>query len=380
MSAFPEGSEGRHLVSVLHAAELTGPPLFALRFLRWLREQRPDWTLTTVFLDAGGPLVEEFDRLGPTVVRGLPEPGDRRWMVGRRLDRSLRRRLRSLPRPDLVHVHCAGSMRVVPQLPSAPLLCHVHEMSVGLDYHLGRVARRHLTQADQYVAVSDSACDALLSRFDLDRGIVDRQWGFVDRDVFDTAPDRAELGVSEDEIAVVASGVRNWRKAPELFVRVALRAHRRYPELPWRFIWVGGEDQGRCENLVRAAGLDGLVVFHPHVSNPIGMVAAADLFLLTAREDAFPLVCVEAAALGRPLVSFDSGGTSELIRAANCGVIVQFPDVDRLVDELAALWSDTTRRSDLGAAGAAFAREHLSIEQAGPRLLATIESTMDRSR
>jgi glycosyltransferase involved in cell wall biosynthesis len=369
-----------HLMSVLHAAELSGPPLFALRLLRWVREQRPDWTLSTVFLDAGGPLVEAFDELGPTVVRGLPAPGAGGWRAGRRLDRSLRSRLRALPRPDLVHVHCVGSMRVVPQLPRARLLCHVHEMSVGQDLHLGAVARQHLGRADHYVAVSDAARDELLARFDIDPRQVDRQWGFVDDAALATTADRAGLGAGPDEVLVVASGVRNWRKAPELFVRVAARAVALHPELAWRFVWVGGDDGDRCAQLAHLAGLDDVVAFRPHVADPLRFIAAADLFLLTAREDAFPLVCVEAAALGRPLVSFDSGGTDELIRAAGCGVVVPFPDVDRMAHTLAELAHDPQRRAQLGAAGADFARAHLTIAHAGPKLLATIESTMGRSR
>jgi glycosyltransferase involved in cell wall biosynthesis len=123
-----------------------------------------------------------------------------------------------------------------------------------------------------------------------------------------------------------------------------------------------------------------VVSFRPHVADPLRFIAAADVFLLTAREDAFPLVCVEAAALGRPLVSFDSGGTDELIRAADCGVVVAFPDVDRMVRELADLARDPARRQRMGAAGAEFAQRHLTIGHAGPKLLATIEATMGGSR
>lgn len=369
-------TDHRHLMSVLHAAELTGPPLFALRLLRWIREERPTWTMSTVFLDAGGPLVAAFDELGATVVRGRPEPGGGGRRDRLRLDHALKAQLRSMERPSVVHVHCAGSMRVVPQLPRAPVLCHVHEMSVGLDFHLGSVARSHLTGADRYVAVSDAARSALLERFALPAAKVDRQWGFVDRGAFDVVADRAALGVAPDELAVVASGVRNWRKAPELFVRAASRARELHPDLPWRFVWVGGDDQGRSEQLARRAGLGEIVRFLPHVENPLALIAAADLFVLTAREDAFPLVCVEAAALGRPLISFDSGGTDELIRAADCGLVARFPDVDDLVARMAQLARDQTARARMGDAGREFARNNLSIEQAGPRLLATIEATM----
>jgi L-malate glycosyltransferase len=40
----------------------------------------------------------------------------------------------------------------------------------------------------------------------------------------------------------------------------------------------------------------------------------ADGFVLTSREDPFPLVMIEAAWLGKPIVAFNSGGVSEFVQ------------------------------------------------------------------
>ena len=373
----------RHLLTVLHAAERTGPPLFALRFLRWLHEQRPGWRTDTLFLDGGGDLLGAFEALGRVVVRERSSPAGQSWTAARMADRGVRRRVADLGRPDLVHVHCAGSMRAVPMLPDAPLLCHVHELSVGLDYHLDPGARSNIDRADHYVAVSDAVRTEFVERFQVDPARIERQWGFVDREALEVRPDRAALGAADDRFVVVGSGLRHWRKGPELFLRVAHRAVQLHPDRPWRFVWVGGGSAhggaDAYERLATESGLGDVVRFIDHVEDPLPLIAAGDVFLLTAREDAFPLVCVEAAALGRPLVSFDSGGTPELIRAADCGRVVRFPDVDGVVEALDRLAADPAERERLGKSAAAFATANLVLDARGPQLLATLETVMDRA-
>lgn len=376
----PAPQETPHLLTVLHAAERTGPPIFALRWLRWLHRRRPDWRLTTLFLD-GGEFTAPFEELG-TVLAKPPVPQGGRSRLGTvAAEQAFRLQLRSLRPLHLAHVHCAGSMRVAPSLPPAPVLAHVHELSVGLDFHLNRTARQHLPLAQHYVAVSDAVRDELLRRFPIEAADVERQWGFVDTAAL---PDAASVGAARNELGsdrfvVVGSGVRHWRKAPELFVRAAVLARRHHPEVPWTFLWVGGEDGGAMERAAAEAGVGDVVRSMGHVEDPLRWIGAADVFLLSAREDAFPLVCVEAAALGRPIVTFDSGGAAELVAAAGCGRVVEFPDVEGIAGALHGLAVDPAGRSRSGAAAARFAAEHLTIDVAGPRLLRSVETTMGRS-
>lgn len=368
-----------HLLTVLHSAERTGPPLFALQFLRWLRATDPSWQMTALFLDQGGPLEPDFAELGDVVLADGRVPfsaGRRRIRQALvRLDhRRLRRQLEQLGPVSVAHVHCAGSLRVLPALPAAPVLGHLHELSVGLDLHLGPLARRQITKADRYVAVSDGVRAEFLDRFPVEPGLVERQWGFVDEARLPAADGRVRLGLAPDEQVVVCSGVRHWRKAPELFVRTARAAIEAAPDVAWRFIWVGGADAGGLEDLVAAAGLAEQVAFLPHQDDPLAWIEAADVFLLPAREDAFPLVCVEAAAIGRPIVTFDNGGAAELAAAAGAGVVVPFPDTGALAAALVELARAPDRRTALGEAARAFARTELLLTTAGPRLLRTLEA------
>lgn len=56
-----------------------------------------------------------------------------------------------------------------------------------------------------------------------------------------------------------------------------------------------------------------------------------DAFLLLSREDSFPLVMIEAAYLGKPIASFNSGGVSEFVND-DIGTLVQDWNIETLAD------------------------------------------------
>src|SRR5690606_38862941 len=52
---------------LLHALDRTGPPMLALSFLRWLRDQQPGIDVDVVTF-RGGPMLGDFVELGPVAV------------------------------------------------------------------------------------------------------------------------------------------------------------------------------------------------------------------------------------------------------------------------------------------------------------------------
>ena len=204
-------TSGGHLLTVLHAAERSGPSLLALHFLRWMRAHHPEWTTSTLLIDPDGGLDDEFAELGRVVVAGpgFPfAPGRslvHRAVTGRRVA-SVRRRLAELGPVDVSHVHCAGSMRLAPALPDAPVLCHVHEMAVGLELHLGPLARAHLETADRYVVVSEAVRSALLARFAVDPSTISRHYEFVAPVATTAGVPRTDNGTENTRATSLGSG------------------------------------------------------------------------------------------------------------------------------------------------------------------------------
>lgn len=59
---------------------------------------------------------------------------------------------------------------------------------------------------------------------------------------------------------------------------------------------------------------------------------AADLFINASREENYPTVNMESLACGTPVLTFDTGGSSEIIDA-NCGSVVAYGDKNALFNE-----------------------------------------------
>lgn len=61
--------------------------------------------------------------------------------------------------------------------------------------------------------------------------------------------------------------------------------------------------------------------------------SASDLFVNPTREDTFPTVNIEALACGTPVLTFNTGGSGEIIDK-NCGAVVEKDDVDGLLNKI----------------------------------------------
>ena len=223
---------------------------------------------------------------------------------------------------------------------------------VHLDDHAGRL--RHET--DRFVAGMPVIREALIEDFGIAPERVE-----VAREFVNTTPPppvaevrREDLGIPDDAVVVGSAGVMEWRKAPEYFVQLAKAAEAQAPDVPLHFVWIGGDDQGYAARLadeVARAGLGGRVHFPGRQSNPWDWFRLFDLFVLTSREDAFPLVCLENASVGNPVVCFDTGGMPEFVGPDECGAVAPFPDVEAMaarVVELARDADERRRRGDLG--------------------------------
>ncbi|MBL8778068.1 MAG: glycosyltransferase family 4 protein [Acidimicrobiales bacterium] len=346
----------RRVVFVSHNASRSGAPLLLLQVERWLREHR-DLDVTTVLL-AGGPLVEDFEAAG-----GAHPVED----------------LASLA-PDLVYLNTVGSAPALAQVPAGTrVVCHVHELDYALTHWITEDDRAALRdRVDRFLVVSDLVADALRRCVGIEDERIVRHYGFVDvgavRDAVQGPPPAAAVGSGP---LVAASGTTEWRKAPDLFVALAAVVHRRRPDV--RFVWVGGSATGPEIDGVLAdrdrLGLRDVVAFVGEQEDARPWFAASDVFALVSRDDPFPLTCLEAAALGVPVVAFDSTGAREFL-ADGCGVVVPYPDVESMAEAVLHLLDDPDRVRAL--TGAARRRVEAGHDLAGavPRLVAEIESLL----
>lgn len=110
------------------------------------------------------------------------------------------------------------------------------------------------------------------------------------------------------------AGVPNWRKGRDIFKQVAL-TYGAVDEYAC-FTWYGGETEAcaqATERIRQIADRDDLLQFRAYGVDFRRALASEDVFLLTSRDDPFPLVALEALAADLPVFCFDTTGIAEIV-------------------------------------------------------------------
>jgi glycosyltransferase involved in cell wall biosynthesis len=385
------------LLVVGHAADRTGPPIYLRNLLGWLREHRPE-VAVEVALPTGGELLDDLAALAPvTVFEPLPPEVDgedrERLLSGaideaawwaRRREAALREMMEPFGGSRVVYATCAPAIELVRALPPAErvLLSHVHELEIGLVHRLPpRDRDLFLGGATRVFSVARAVTDHLVTRHGVDPDVVEHQPEMVDASRIvaatsdlDRAAARRARGLDPDHHVVGACGTIEFRKGTDLFLRTAWHLRRAGLARPVTFVWIGGDEAGIARARARAEswGVDDVVRFVGPQADPATWFALLDVFVMPSREDPFPLVCIEAAAAGTPVVAFDAGGIPELLEQG-CGTVVPYPDVERLAAGVQALLEDEPHRVATGQRGRELTVAQHDVSVVAPRAWAAME-------
>ncbi|MBC7919880.1 MAG: glycosyltransferase family 4 protein [Ferruginibacter sp.] len=267
---------------------------------------------------------------------------------------------------------------------AAPMICHVHELEIAIRQFCGlNTFRQAIPHIRHFIAVAEAVKKNLVQAHCINEGQVTVVYECVpvhdyQTDFFEEATRqiRQQLSVDEASFVVCASGTTDWRKGVDLFAQIANRCQQ-MTNASLRFIWVGGASSGlEYDKLVydvERLGLTGIVHFVGVVENPVAYFALADVFILPSREDPFPLVCLEAASLGKPILCFDqAGGMPEFVQGCG-GVMVPYLNIDAFATEIVHLQTDANALHQLGKKTAEQARG-FDVSRVGSQVDALIHS------
>jgi glycosyltransferase involved in cell wall biosynthesis len=263
--------------------------------------------------------------------------------------------------------------------PSTPAAIYVHEEGDGLT-GLPEDAKQGLCErADLVITVSDRSRADLIAlgvrpeRITLLPPVIE-----IGRppSAIAVAAIRRKMTGGEDVPLIVGCGEVSWRKGADLFPPVVAAVRRKRPV---RAAWIGrrfSAEQRLLDRDTDALGLTDSLLWIGEVARPLGHLAAADILLMTSREDPRPMVPMEAALVGTPTVGFAVGGVADLAEEG-AALTAPYPDVGALAERICELLDDDRLATSLVERAVERVTTQQAIDVVGPRFVEIIRALME---
>lgn len=175
---------------------------------------------------------------------------------------------------------------------------------------------------------------------------------------------RRELGLRDGEAMLLHLSNLRPLKRTDLLLDVVARLKDR---LPCKLVILAGADPARLAAEIDRRGLGGNAIVRERVTAIEDYLQAADLGLFTSETESFCLSILELMSAGVPSAAFAVGGIPEVTLDRQTGVLAPFGDTAALAAGIESLLRDPVRRTAMGAAARARAREKFSAAAIVPR-------------
>lgn len=373
-------------------ASSVGGNIFILNFLKWMKANS-GIPFVTVY-GHGGDLEAEFKSLGPAYI--FNDERTERGLAGRILGK-IKKKLRwneprirnELKKYDirLIYSNAITNDAILSTFADldVPVISHCHELESHIQRNGIDGFNRTKARTDLFVAASESVRQNLISNHDVSADKIELIYEFIPVSKHSEIEIRGfrakifrELGIPDNAFVVGGSGTLYWRKAPDLIIQIAAKVRKLAPDRPIYFLWIGGGRKGdfvlfELNYDLKKLGIEDRVFFIEHTVRPFEYFAAMDVFAMVSREDPFPLVCLESASMGKPVICFaDAGGMPEFVQE-DCGFVVPYLDLDTASEKIIELSDNPSLKMRLGANAKEKVAVKHDIEVAAPHLLEIVE-------
>lgn len=235
----------------------------------------------------------------------------------------------------------------------------------GTRYNWARKKRIVQNSNLTFVGISDYVCNlARRSPIWAEKNI-QRIYNGIDTKVFRSVGSerkkalQEKLGIPSDRVSVLLSGqtLGGYREgiATEGYQAInQLNDSRIIPVL------VGKYAEEASANLV---GDSVVIEYRTSAEEMAECYQACDITIVTSHVEAFGRIAAESQACGTPVVSFDTGGLSEVVKNNVGGISVFKGDLEGLVNSLRNFVDDGERRSMIGVKAVGFIRKQFDIDE-----------------
>lgn len=384
-------NETKKILFISHDATRSGAPIVLLHLLKFLKKNTNYQIDVLVLKD--GPLLEKFvavtnrfysllessiwlNNLTSKLNRPLVKKAVRniaQWNNKRKLPTQLAKNQYDLIYANtIISIPLAHKIKTL-SINSPKLIAHVHELNTLFQLLLPNFAS-YKKEIDTFIAVSELVKNNLWKNWKVaPKKIV------VIYDFSIISSIESSTFLETKVLTIGGSGIVNWRKGADLFLQVARQFKEKYPETKIKFTWVGKilpEQQAFFQADIEKLGLVEVIQFVGEQNNPYNFYQNFDIFLMTSREDPFPLVCIEVGLLGKPILCFQGAtGTQEILQNGG-GFIVPYLNTEAMVEKIKYYYDHPKSRQKDGTTNKKqFAS--FSAELICPKILQTIKKVIN---
>lgn len=363
---------------VAHDFAQAGAQYSLLRLLRQLRKTTT-WQFAVLALN-GGPLLPEYEELAPVkmVFRSelLPQYLDPLNVSAMEIAlQELSRLMGGMP--SCILGNTVVSSLAYPHLKkiNIPIITRIAELEASMArYASAEMVQALLTFSDEFIAVSRPVNDNL-QRLGVAPERITCIHGAIED--YPTAPElerrqslASSLRIQASQSILWGCGYLSKCKGTDLYYEACLHLYDMGVR-NFHAIWVGNLDSSFT------AWAEAPKPRHPaqhHISfigaqkAPYLLMQPQDIFVLSSREDSFPLVALEAAERGLPLIGFsDSGGMVEVIQQG-AGILAAKENAESLALCMRQLLDNPQRATELGQKAKEIVLAKYTVEHSGIEL------------
>lgn len=346
----------KKILFISHDATQTGAPFILLYFIEWLSKNKSNLHIDILFL-RNGALLPKFKELANEVYttktgntnsflkkvtkKVRPYFGINEIEASSKLALNLSKKGYNIIYANTV-VSIPFAKQVKQNSLSTKLVAHIHE--------LNGVIRTELPNLDTFI----NDIDEVIAPSHLVKNNLIKNWSFKSEEII-VVNEFSKLNANAisktnltNNFIVGASGGINWRKGYDIFIQVAIQVKQQQPDAAIKFLWVGGGSNSERDIIIeedlRKSGLESIIDFVGSKDYPESYYTNFDVFIMTSREDPFPLVCIEVAMLSKPIICFQNAtGTAEVLINGG-GEIVPYLDTLAMANEIVLYYKDKEKR------------------------------------
>jgi glycosyltransferase involved in cell wall biosynthesis len=289
--------------------------------------------------------------------------------------------------PDLIYANTVATGSAFAWLSklNVPILTHFHELETSIHNYGEEWIGDVLRLSSHFIACSKAVQTNLVDNHAISPQKISTVYASIESKQASLPDDktkkeiRKKLGLEENKAIIFGCGIgMPFRKGADLFIQLGetllQKGHKNF-----HLYWIGGFDlsyyddtHGSWKNhyaKLKKHDLNKYVTFLGMKDDPREYLVCGDVFVLPSREDPFPLVALEAADCGLPILCFDKAGGMPDFVGENGGFVVPQDDLETLAQKLIELIEHKELRQKLGKQ----ARENLingfTTEQTTPHIL-----------